>query len=667
MRSASLVALLLLAACQPQARRLLLLDLALSEPPLLNGTVQPWHDAGYTITYRRFYPHLTRADLGQYRTLMFLLGREPEAPSDAITAGDLALLTEWMLRGGVAVLGYDADGEGYLDRWTANRWLEFMGAGISIGDRVLEDTTLRTATTTGRPQPWAVARPVGDEPLGSVFDSFPLERNHVVATRDSSQLLAVTSLNAFVRAPRTPTPRTRDGVVAAARIGDGLVIVISRHALGALGPQFRPTTAPVQQLDALSRTRDFLTALARWTRRPAEWAHVPPAHGAVPLALTQAPTPVELAPPLVAPPPGVDTIPLPLIPDRTLSRAASVPEWLRQQGMRVLWAPAFATRDGRRALRSAAALDSLVALLDAGGFNLLAGDAGPESMDSVRVRWEERDAVRRAWADAVKRLQPTSVAWVPVLDYANARHGAADSSRGARGEALAAPCALDSTLWLEGLASAYAAFGRLAAEQRTLVIALGLDVDAARSYSMGQEFCDAAWRRGVAGLSRPEAGRLDSLPYAARYRALRDAGLLPPYYRALEDEVAARAAVLRDRVLKQRRDLYFAFRLAQPPADWFTLGLLRGFSLPDRPLLLLTPEVRMRDLVALYRASGLNVAHAAALVPASLRARDWSGLKQLIFEESDGFWVAPGDPPGPGAGRRLPPDSLGRLLRRLVR
>src|SRR5256885_3025660 len=160
----------------------------------------------------------------------------------------------------------------------------------------------------------------------------------------------------------------------------------------------------------------------------------------------------------------------------------------------------FATRDGRRVMRSGASLDSLVVLLDAGGFNLLAGDASPESTDCMHVRWEERDAVRRAWADAVKRLQPTSVAWIPLLDYGNARHAGPDSSRGARGEGLAAPCALDSTLWGEGLPSAFGALARLAAEQRTLVIALGLDVGTARSYSMGQEFCDAAWRRGPAGL-----------------------------------------------------------------------------------------------------------------------------------------------------------------------
>src|SRR5438034_4690324 len=82
---------------------------------------------------------------------------------------------------------------------------------------------------------------MGDEPLGSVFDPFPLDRNDVVTTRDSSHLIAVTSRHAFVRIPRTPAPRPRAGVVAATRIGDGLVVVTSRHALGALGPQFRST------------------------------------------------------------------------------------------------------------------------------------------------------------------------------------------------------------------------------------------------------------------------------------------------------------------------------------------------------------------------------------------------------------------------------------------
>src|SRR5207249_7518126 len=98
------------------------------------------------------------------------------------------------------------------------------------------------------------------------------------------------------------------GVAAAARVGDGLVIVISRHALGTLGPQFRPRTAPILQLNALARTRAFLTPLARWTRRPAEWPHIPPPAHPTPLVLTEAPVPVELASPPGTPPREVDTM-----------------------------------------------------------------------------------------------------------------------------------------------------------------------------------------------------------------------------------------------------------------------------------------------------------------------------------------------------------------------
>src|SRR5205809_6558918 len=99
-------------------------------------------------------------------------------------------------------------------------------------------------------------------------------------------------------------------------------------------------------------------------------------------------------------------------------------------------------------------------------------------------------------------------------------------------------------------------------------------------------------------------GPLDSLPVVERYRTLRDAGLLPAYYQALEALVAEHARGIRDRVLKERPGLYFAFRLRQAPGDWFSLGLLRGFALPDRPLLVFTPEEMTRRLPAPYRPRG---------------------------------------------------------------
>src|SRR6185295_9998417 len=94
---------------------------SLSDPLLLEGTARPWREAGYTLEYRRYFPHLTHADLARYKTVLFLLGREPDEPSDTLTTADLFLLSEWLSQGGAVVIGYDQSGS--IDRNIANRWL----------------------------------------------------------------------------------------------------------------------------------------------------------------------------------------------------------------------------------------------------------------------------------------------------------------------------------------------------------------------------------------------------------------------------------------------------------------------------------------------------------------------------------------------------------------
>jgi hypothetical protein len=674
MKQRAVLLLLLLAACQPQARRALVLDLALTDPALLDGTARPWHDAGFTVIYRRFYPHLTRSDLGRYHVLLLLLGRGPEVPSDALTAGDLGVLDDWVRGGGVAVLGYAGDGEGSLDRWTANRWLASQGAGIAIGDRVLQDSTVRAVLP--RAQPWAVGQRVGDDPLGAVYDPFPLDRNHPLSVRRTGQVLAVASAGPAMRPAKGAVPRPGAPIAAASRLGDGLVVVISRHALGALAPQNRPTTMPLLQAAALAGTRDFLTALARWTRRPAEWAHVPPGEHRTPLALAGAPIPVELQPAPNAAPAGVTTVRLAQPISRQAVRAPDIPSWIRQVGIRALWTPLLVSEQGHEIARSGASLDSLVGSLDAAGLNLLAGDAHPETVvDSLHHLWADRDAVRRAWSEVVSHLQPTSVAWIPAFDFADYRPPGtwADSSRGSRGEAVGMPCALDSLLWDAGVAPAYAALARLANQTRQLVPALALDLSGPRKggwsgYSMGQEFCDAAWRQVLTHIGR--RGPLDTVPVSDRYRTLREAGLLALYFGGLEDLVAERARALRDRALRESGGLYFAFRLQQLPGDWFTLGLWRGFNLADRPVLLFTPEMQTGDLLVAYRARGLNAVHAVELPLALVKPGSSAALKRTAFGANDGFWLSTGEGAAPrvrAVAGRWRSDSLALLRRRLGR
>ncbi|HYT82359.1 MAG TPA: hypothetical protein VEK86_02835 [Gemmatimonadales bacterium] len=643
-----------LAACQPQSRRALLLDLALSDPLVLESTAAPWHEVGYTVEYRRFYPHLTRADLARYRTLLLLGGREPEAPSDALTLGDLAILNEWLQRGGVVVLGYAGDGEGFLDRWIMNRWLAALGAGIVIGDYPLKDTIPLPA---GAIEPQPAAWPLPQSALDNAgIAPFPAGRNHVLLARDPSQVLARTSATAFIRPPReTPAPRPGAAVVAASRVADGLVLVVSRHALAAAGIDLRPSTLPAPlSVEALSRTRAFLEALARWTRRPAEWASVAPAGGArahgAPLALAGAPRPVATHPPPLAPPPGTDVMALPRPAPAERAREGGVPPWISRQGMRVLWG------DPRQ--RS---LESMLALVDAAALNVLATEVqAPARADSL--------GLRNAWRPIADRLQATSVRWFPAMSLADLRPplGTGDAvERDVRGDTVGVWCALDSLLWRDTLRPAYRALARLGGGGRggarsELIAGVALDLDAARGGYAAAGFCDATYREGLRALGADsgQVEQLAALPPAARYDTLLERGWLGRYYDGLERLVAQRAAAIQADVRRLNPDARFAFRSAEMPSDWFSLGLLRGFSAPDAPVLLWTRERRVRDALVRYHDRGIFALSAVDLAPEPVAAGDWPRLRGLAFVEHDGFWL-------PLSISRT--DSLGRLIRRLAK
>src|SRR5581483_9140880 len=218
-----------------------------------------------------------------------------------------------------------------------------------------------------------------------------------------------------------------------------------------------------------------------------------------------------------------------------------------------------------------------------------------------------------------------------------------------RSPAGAAACSFDSIFGEDRIAPALIVLARLAAGLRQLVPAVAIDFDSlpavsAGSAMVGIEFCDVAWRQVLGRLGHPLLG--DSIPFPDRLRALREAGLLGRYYRELGELVTQRATAMRDRTLKERPALYFAFRFPSAPGDWLTLALVRGFSSPERPILLFTPELLTRDLMAGYRLQGINAVHAMELSAANIRSVGTSPgnrtltLKHAAFTENDGFWVA---------------------------
>lgn len=638
----------LLAACQPQARRLLLLDETLAQGQELEATARPWERAGYAVEYRRYYPHLTRDDLHRYRVVMILGGYRPMAATDALDVGDLAILTEWTQRGGVVVLGYPPGGSGTFDVWLMNRWLGWSGAGITIGD-----SSLQTAGASGAP---LRARPVLTAGLrGTGLDAFPAGASDALLVTDEAHVIARTGEGTLVQ---WRTVRPGAAVVAASRVADGLVVVASRPVLGALGENAAPDRAGVAP-STPAGTRAFLVALARWTRRPAEWARIPTAGPRIPLRLEDGPLPVTPRSPREQPPDGVTVERLPQRdPSVPPQPATDVPAWISQHGIRALLAdfPALAPPAG--GVARLAALDSLAPLLDIGAFNALITDAHVAPLaDSTRVlRWE-RDALRDAWRQVTERLQTTSVRWIPLVLPRGL--GAPTDS------APAEPCALDQALWSR-LASGARVLARLAARNTELIPAVGFGLDeTTRSWS-GFPFCDGSWQLGLGALSRDAAltrqrlARLTAVPIAARYDSLLEGGLLAAYDSGVTRVVEQRAAALRADLRRIRRDLPFAVVLDRSPTDWFTRSLVRGLAAPGTPVLLFSPDRRAREV--LEAAGDVNLLHAIRLDPAELLSGGVARLSNSVFHDQDGFWLGPAEAVLIG-----PSDSLARQVRRLTK
>ena len=617
--------LVLSAACQTESRRLLVLDLTLADPLTLETTAGPWHAAGYRVEYRRFYPHLTRLDLVRYRTVLVLGGREPEHPSDALTIGDLAILNEWVRRDGVVVLGY-TDGDGGLDRWVMNEWLAAQGAGITVGTQSLD----------------APATPLPHSALDNAgFEPFPAGRNRILGVRDRSQALARAGANALV---------------AASRAGGGLILVASRNLLSSI--------------DAAPRTHDFLVALARWTRRPAEWATIGAATHPVPMRLAAAPQPVAIHPPQLAPPSGSSPTVLPDIPAQpaTTERAAVVaPIWITRQGMRVLWS--------RFTLY---ALDSLLRFVDVAALNALASKI-PEAALADTL------STRNLWKVAGDRLQATSLHWFPAvslaalppavgpapiptrrqLSPASAPNVGSYDEVNRHGGLMPIRCGLDSLYWRNALRPTYRVLSRLGGPRPApdVLAGVALDLDSAMTMYQGSGFCDSDYRVGLTALSldSAELHRLLALPPTERYDTLLERGWLSAYYTALEAAVAERALALRVELWRLRPDLRFAFHATTAPGDWFSLGLLRGLSSADAPVLLWLRDIPTRDtrtLLSRYAARGISALAGLRLDPEgeSLAPAQLPRLRFAVFSKDAGFWLD-------GAAT----DSLGRMIRRLTK
>jgi hypothetical protein len=267
---------------------------------------------------------------------------------------------------------------------------------------------------------------------------------------------------------------------------------------------------------------------------------------------------------------------------------------------------------------------------------------------------------RNIWRSTAEELQTTSFRWFPGVALIELPSAGADEVD-RHGDLTPVPCGLDSLFWRSSLRPAYRTLARLGGARPDVLAGVALDLDSAMTFYAGAGFCDADYRIGLAGLGleRAEVDRLTALPPVVRYDTLLERGSLARYFTSLENAVSERATAMRAEVRRLHPDVQFAFRATTPPADWFSVGLLRGLSSREAPALLLVRERNVRELLQHYTQRGIVALSALQLVPEQGRsAADWARLRPLVFGEHAGFWLN---------GGGISSDSVARVIRRFVR
>lgn len=630
--------------------RMLIVDYALSSEAVVEGVAYHYARAGCTVDFRPGYPNLVRADLSTYRVIALLAGRTPDFPSARMSAEEAEAAARFVRRGGALILAPNLEGgEGAHERGLYNHLLDELGIPIEICDAAIEDPDCAYPACMGDRPLYA---PVPGHPAAAgAPDRIVLERSTPLRAGDGADVVATTL--------DTARPDGRMPVVALGRAGKGWVLVAGRYVLNATGIPLRLSGEPLVHPEWLEETEPFLTGLARHLVRlvdgRTEWCPGNPCPIPLQGDLPAAGAGFSRAPVLDRVPDGVRTIelaPPELMAndfDRDLARhyedlpVDRLYGWIRRDGVRASW--------GRTVDPDPAAFDR-EAVLDVGralsdcGVNLFWGISNCQAMAGPGYSAAEREAVAQRWDWTAEALEGTDVKWYPTLDY---RYFRDEETRclGAQGQVLEAPSPVDLEFWWRGWRDPLCAIAEYSLAHKCIGgIALDVELYAhppAYNYYSGYGFDDPCFEFatdrlrdwGDAGMMA-EAG---DLPQAERYDWLRVHGLLDPYFRTLSAEVERACREVRDAAWAINPDLLFASYIFTTPCNWFDLGLYRGFSSPERPVVLMTFNIQSGRMLQHLRRDRVYAYHASVALLGMIGPGEHETVFANAFRLGHGYWM----------------------------
>jgi len=629
--------------------RMLILDYALSPPVINEGIASYFVRTGCSVDYRQFYPNVVLSDMEAYDIVILLAGRTPVHPSGLMSIYELAPVSSFVRGGGTLILGPNLEGgEGANERVLFNKLLSNLGVGIRITNETVTDEVNGYASTLAEPpflQP--VAGHAVSKPAASrlAFDRL----THLVVDDTASVLLTTFETASCGEA----------AALAMSRVDQGIVIVGCRYLFNAMGVSLRISGEPLAQMEQLQATDAYLECLARYitgiTDGNVAWSHANPLQPSEIGPARSADFDMNRAPVAEGLPDGIEVVTFdsPTATAETCDleaaeRFAELPDaelygWIQDEGIRASWGSTVNWADS---VKTEEDVKEIAEALEACNVNLFWGISNCQAVGGPGYSEEERQEVLKQWGWTDAALRDTGVKWYPTLDY---RYFREEQSRcfGAQGQKLDAPSPMDMIFWRDNLGNSLKAIAEFSLDH-TSIGGITIDVELyghppAYNYYTGYGFEDACyrfaldkWQGTVADVLLDEA-RDVQLP--DRFDWLRSHAMLKAYFDLLSLEVERVCREIREEVWEINPKLLFASYIFTTPCNWFEMGIYRGFTTPERPMILMTFNVRSARMLEYLRDSGVYAYHASVALLGAIEEDEYTTVFSNALKYGHGYWM----------------------------
>ncbi|MBM3265682.1 MAG: hypothetical protein FJY97_19985, partial [candidate division Zixibacteria bacterium] len=304
------------------------------------------------------------------------------------------------------------------------------------------------------------------------------------------------------------------------------------------------------------------------------------------------------------------------------------------------------TVDWGAAIKSRSDVERVADALKAMDVNLFWGIANCQAVGGPGYSEAERARVLELWRWTADALDGSTVRWFPTLDY---RYFREEKTRcyGAQGQKLDAVSPMDRRFWKENWRNSLLAIAEFSLDH-PCVGGIAMDVELyghppAYNYYMGYGFEDECFcmvmDRWEGWLDDTLIDEMKRIQLPERFGFLKSRGLLQSYFTLLSDEVACICREIRDDVWQVNPDLLFASYIFTTPCNWFDLGVYRGFGAPERPLILMTFNVRSGRMMEHLRRRELYAYHTSVALLGMIREEEYGGVFANARKFGHGYWM----------------------------